>query len=864
MNAHLLPYRTPGNSCITQRFAALILLAVAEPAFAQIQSGNLPATDTVTVVAGPRYAASALHRWLFGSSYRRLWTTPLRVPVLDLDRFAGGLTPLERGGGRQTASLRLRGADGVEYAFRSVDKDPTAILPEDLRQTLARELVQDQISASHPVGALIVAPILEAAGVLHPEPALAHMPDDPRLGPFRTEFANLVGLIEERPHDGVGAFTRARDVISTEDLLNELEENPHARVDARAFLTARLVDLLLGDWDRHRDQWRWARYSDTDTASWQPVSRDRDQAFSRYEGLIVSMARERAIELQNFGPEYGDIVGAAWVGRDLDRNFLTALEWPVWDSTARATAARLTDSVIEHAVARLPAEYRALDSARLASALKRRRAGLPAYANRYYLLLAREVDVRASDRNEVARVHVENDGSTRVELMERTGSTRSAPFFMRRFLPDETKDVRIYLLGGNDHTVITGNGTGGPAIRVIGGGGNDVFADSSRARRADFYDDRGDNHVDGGTIDTRSYVARPDTTSPYPHRDWGHRSYRGILPGIAADIGFLLTLYYRRVNYAFRSQPFASEWEVRADAATAVKSGRLSLGYTRYRENSRNWFGLDALVSGIEVLHFHGPGNQSADTLPADAYRVRQLQARIALTTGLTFGSGTTLAIGPVIKQARTNVDEGDNAQRLIGMLRPYGVGNVTQAGILSSFRLDSRDVSGNPTRGLLLEVDAFAYPAAFGLDHSFATIAGSLATWLSADLPLHPVLALRAGGEQVFGDYPFHEAAFLGGHENLRPFRTDRFAGDAALFGNAELRLELAHLFILVPGTQGIFGYTDAGRVFLQGEDSNRWHTGAGGGVWFAALDRGNVIQISAASSTEGARIYAGIGFQF
>ena len=77
------------------------------------------------------------------------------------------------------------GADSREYSFRSVDKDPSAVLDPLLRGTVVNELVQDGISAAHPYGALVAAPILEAAGVLHVEPQLRLMPDDPALGEFR-------------------------------------------------------------------------------------------------------------------------------------------------------------------------------------------------------------------------------------------------------------------------------------------------------------------------------------------------------------------------------------------------------------------------------------------------------------------------------------------------------------------------------------------------------------------------------------------------------------------------------------------------------------------------------------------------------
>ena len=152
-------------------------VASAQPRTASVQ-------DSVTVVPGERYAAGSLHRLLFGSDYRSVWTTPLRVELLDLETFEGGVTPIRRGGGMQTASLRFATQDGRQFQFRSIDKDPSAIIPEELRETLVADIVQDQISSAHPVGALVVSPILDAVGVLHAEPHLVVLPDEPALGPL--------------------------------------------------------------------------------------------------------------------------------------------------------------------------------------------------------------------------------------------------------------------------------------------------------------------------------------------------------------------------------------------------------------------------------------------------------------------------------------------------------------------------------------------------------------------------------------------------------------------------------------------------------------------------------------------------------
>src|SRR6185503_1432708 len=201
------------------------------------------------------YQAGSFARLLFGETYRPLWMTPIKVPVLSLERYAGGLRPTQRGGSMQTKSLRFAGADGREYVFRSVDKDPSPSLPPELRGSYASRILQDLISAAHPTGALVVASLLDGAGVLHATPQLMALPDDPRLGEYRSEFAGMWGWVEVRPtddpEDGGAGFAGASKVISSEKLLERIDKHADERADARAYLTARLVDVFVGDWDRH-------------------------------------------------------------------------------------------------------------------------------------------------------------------------------------------------------------------------------------------------------------------------------------------------------------------------------------------------------------------------------------------------------------------------------------------------------------------------------------------------------------------------------------------------------------------------------------------------------------------------------------
>ena len=63
------------------------------PAFVIAQKTTI--TDSTeqgfrTVIAGKHYERSGLHNFLWGKHYRKEWTTPVKVPVINLDTEAGG------------------------------------------------------------------------------------------------------------------------------------------------------------------------------------------------------------------------------------------------------------------------------------------------------------------------------------------------------------------------------------------------------------------------------------------------------------------------------------------------------------------------------------------------------------------------------------------------------------------------------------------------------------------------------------------------------------------------------------------------------------------------------------------------------
>ncbi|HXS23728.1 MAG TPA: hypothetical protein VN719_05835, partial [Gemmatimonadales bacterium] len=218
------------------------------------------APDSVRVVANDQYQAGGFHRLVLGDGYRDVWAAPLRVPVLNLDQVAGGLLVVRENTGHQTRALELKSRDGREFRFRSADKDPVMQLSPAMQKSMLAPVFQDYTSALFPGAAAVAARLADAAGIPHTAIGLFVMPDDPRLGKYREEFAGMLGILELYPSaqgGGAPGITNFRDVVKSEKLAELLNASPHDQVEPRSYLATRLFDMFANDADRHPGQWRW-------------------------------------------------------------------------------------------------------------------------------------------------------------------------------------------------------------------------------------------------------------------------------------------------------------------------------------------------------------------------------------------------------------------------------------------------------------------------------------------------------------------------------------------------------------------------------------------------------------------------------
>lgn len=851
-------------------------------AFLQVSlTGQSDSSVTEVVFPGKEYNSGWLHQIFFGKHWRSLWTTPVEAPVLDLDKFAGGIFPVERGGGMQTKSLRFRNKSGIEYKFRSINKDPSKALPLELRETFASDVLQDQISSSNPMAPVIVPVILKSLGILQAEPELYILPDSKKLGVYREEFGGLFGTIEYHPDeydDKSFNFMGADKVAGTIKLIERLKKNNDEFVHPAEYLKARLADILVGDWDRHIDQWRWARFDINNKKLWMPIPRDRDQAFAKYDGLFPFITSMSITQLEHFSDSYGDIEGITWSGRYTDRRFLHFLTKAEWDSVTFFVQKRVTDSVITAAVNKLPPEMFQKEGEQLIYDLKSRRDKLDEISEDFYRQTIKYVDIHLSDEPEYVEVNRLNNNEVEIKLydLDESRNIKHPPFYSRTFSAGETSEIRIILNDGADKVMVNGNVDESINVFVSGDKGKNTLIDNSKvngyflcflpipdAEKKTVFFDSGDKtyYKTGSSTTIRKENFDRDASEIETPRDWGHdwrwAPWFNINPddGLFAGGGGIL------YEFGFKRRPYVYRMELTGGYAFHAKRFRIRYKAEIYPPVRNLKYLIEVKTSGLEVLNFYGYGNETSfnkKLQEQNFYKVKQQQIYVKPSIEYSLNSSSKVTLGTQLKY--TDTDEG----RHLFTLNPYGTRNMLLLNIDAAFSYDSRSNKDFPVSGILFNAMGSVFPPVKKDQSLFTRIKSEAVLYFS-----HPALklssaAIRLAGEKLWGRFPFFESVFIGGDNLLRGYDRNRFAGDASLYSNIELRFFLAQTKILVPVYFGITALGDAGRVFYKEENSKKIKSSYGGGLWMSFIKPEYLFTLYYARSVEDSGIYFNIGFSF
>lgn len=808
--------------------------------------------STVTAVAGTEYKSSALWQVFMGKHYRKEWITPVEVPYLDINSEAGGLTPYKKGGGKQTLSMRFKGADNHEYTLRSINKNPGPALPAAFRNTFIHSLTRDQISSAHPYGALVIPSLAKPLDINHAQPKLFYTPYSSLLGTYLDDFGGTLALLEVRPDEDLSEmenFDNTKNAVSTTTMVEHLEEDNDNEVNQKLFLKTRLFDMLIGDWDRHQDQWRWAEFEKEKGSLFNPIPRDRDHVFSLYDGVFPYLfTRKWAVRtVKHFGYKFHDVIGLNTSGENVDRRFLNAMTKDDWMSMVDTINTYLTDEIIDDAMKELPKEVYSMSGPEIAAKLKSRKKDLRRAALKYYQVLAKEVNIVGSDKHELFKVTRINENETKVEVWKiQKDEDVKKKLYERTFYTNETKEIRLYGLEGEDIFEVDGDVNKGIKIRIIGGEDDDKLINRSNvsglAAKTIYYDlTTEDNKLDVNK-DTKLKTSKHDWVNKY---DWKDHKYNYAGPrllfefnqddGIYVGGGALIE------RHGFRKDPFKTKHLILANYAFRTNSHNL-----KYRGEFISIFGRknDFVVNAKSfgprfVFNYFGKGNNTErGDEPIDYHRIRMNSIQVQPSFRKRFTDYFSLSFAPVFQYYNIK-SEPNNIVNELAINNPAILDETFLTGVSLKSEIERTDNTLLPKSGVKWTNEITYLNSFKGQETDFSKLSSEFSFYHTPNLPVEVTFAFRAGAAVNLGEAPFYHSNFLGGRSNLRGLRNTRFAGDANFYQNTEARVKVGNIrHFLFKGTWGVIGFFDQGKVWSDNENSSRWHTGYGPGAYANFFD--------------------------
>ena len=816
------------------------------------------------VIAGKQYDRKKSYQKLWGNHYRKEWATPVKIKIVKLDTLAGGLIPYQSGGGRQTKTLRLRDAQGREYVLRSIDKSFGKALPEIYQGTIIETTIDDQVSIAHPYAALTIPSMAEAAKIYHTNPEIIFIPEQPALDSFNKEFANRVYLFEQRPDENwetAPNFGNSKKIIGTEKLLEELLKDNDQRVDQLAFVRARLFDFFIGDWGRHEDQWRWASFEEGDEKIFKPVPRDRDQAFTKFDGkllgLLISMSG--LDHLQTFDTTLKDITTFNFPARNLDRRIANEPSLKQWIEIAEDLQQSLSDKVIEQAVKQLPPEVFPESGNEMISKLKSRRNHLADYATAYYKFLAKQVEIVGSDKRELFEINRVNENETTVKMykIKKDGERKKDPLYSRKFFTAETNEIRLYGMDDDDVFLVNGSAPKGILIRVIGGDGKDSVHDGSSVggskKLTQVYDYENNGFITSG--ETRLHISNDSALNSYKYEsfDYDDKGFN-IKPGF-----FSLTFGFGKKVEQWRKDPVGNDQSIKVKYSINRAAVNIEYNSVFYQVLGKWNLGFTAGAGVPTVVNFFGVGNESKfSSYDRSYFRLRSQDFYGKLGINRMIGSNF-IELGGFYQTVKIKEDDKrfitDFVNDGLDLERKHFVGGEAK------YKYQNTDDPVVPVKGFLFHAAASYTHNMNVQDRSFTRLSSDAAVYL----PVYKFisLAFRAGGATISGNPEFYQLNRLGSDENLRGYRKQRFYGRHSFYNNNELRLIFDARNKVFNGKMGLIGFYDIGRVWHPGEESNTWHAGYGPGI-FISLFKKATLSASYGFSKDDRVISAYFGFYF
>lgn len=826
---------------------------------------------------------SMFHNWFLGKHYSQYYSLPIEVKTVLLDTLFGGLKPNQAGGGHQSKSLRLKDKNGKEYVMRALKKSASRFLQavafkdqyveKEFENTYAENFLLDFYTTSHPYTPFAVGNLADKIGVSHSNPELYYIPKQNALKQFNGDFGDELYMVEERPTDSqkdLKSFGNPDAIMGTDEVMNNLKKDEKYSVDENEYIKARLFDMLIGDWDRHFDQWRWGEYKKGNAIIYKPIPRDRDQAFSKYDGALLSIIMNIP-DLRHMQTFKDKISNIKWFNREpypLDVAFLRTATEENWLTQAQFIQDNLSDAAIAAAFKKLPIEVQDGTIASIIEKLKTRKSDLKKYASDYFKVLQKTIIIVGTDKKDKFVITKNNPKEIEIQVV-RIKKEGDELMQSKTISQETTEEVWIYGLDDDDVFEINGKEKSNITIRLIGGQNNDTYT-IENGQKTIIYDFKSKKNTIQADNKTKIDLSDDYEVNLYDYKKPKFNAWTGLPTlGFNPDDGIKIGGILNYTVNGFKQNPYTQKHSFKANYYFAT-SGFEIMYDAKFPKLLGNWnLELAAqLTSPNFAINFFGYGNETVnkDELEGMNYNRVKIQIfKIAPNFKKTGRYGSEILIQPSFE----NIEIEDTNKRYINL--PNAVSNKVFeyqqfVGTQIKYSYENQDNASNPTMGMGFSVAGSWKLNLNDTKRNFPAIEAKLNFNHKIDRNGKLVLATLLKAKSILNsNFEFYQGATLGGDLDLRGFRNQRFLGNQSFFQSTDLRYSIGKIKgSFVPMTYGLLGGFDYGRVWLKDEVSNKWHQSVGGGIWLNGL---NVITAKLSyfkSADDQARISFGLGFGF
>ncbi|MFT3993685.1 MAG: hypothetical protein QM660_05215 [Dysgonomonas sp.] len=799
----------------------------------------------------------AFYNKVWGTHYRELYSRPIRVPQTTLDTLYGGLELVRQA--PRMYGLLMQDNHNTLYLVRPISGATTFLESsffksvynsKDFNNTYLGDFIKDAYTITHPYAFITTNQLAGKIGLNAYDPRIYYLP------PNSTNDTIVDGSCI---HDQMVSvynlenLTMESKIISTEQLLTNLQKDKSIKVDQDLYIRERLFDILVGDWNKISENWRWQEELRNDSTIYIPLVVDRSHAFSRVDGLffkgVLGMFDLKCIE--NYDYKISDLRRFNKFGFALDVALTGESSESVWVEQANYIKQHLTKQLIDQSFRLLPPEVQGVETELIKRKFKSRLDVLDKTAKSYYRVLKKTPVIIATNSDDYIDVNRFDRRNGEINIYNQTRDTLRYNTQYNK----STDEIWIYGLEGNDHFSVTGTSSIQSTPLVLIGGRNVSDYNLKSGYGVTIYDYKFKKQNYDSISGAKVILTNVDSVLDYNYEKLKYSTLDFSPWGMYdSDLGLYLGAYLTKTMYGFKRSPFTYRHRLGYNYLNGLmyvgsfpgfdeRKSFVIEAYIGTAKNFTNFFGYGNNTNGFKDQHreYNRVDIRKYSVTPSFYFNINPIHRFVAKSSLELIKIDNTHD-----RYINTLYANGDN----IFNTNLYGDVNLTYE-FIDKISPSISKINWSVTAGYKIDLGNWQM--------NFPYMDSRLGfNWNISD---RLTWATEIRGRAIFNDaYRFYHSATI----ELRGFRNNRFIGRQSLYQYTDLRFDLGNLENpFMPLQYGIFVGFDYGRVWYPENYSVKWHPSCGGGFWLTFF-KGYTGKFSYFNSKDGSRFTFGLGMGF